>query len=93
MIAKGDENMSKRSIVLHLDIPWYDALSRQLKKEDMTVEEKLDEYLDTLIDQLPERVREKISRQVWEERQRQVAEAGCHASTFDDQAERKDDDE
>ena len=63
--------MSKQSIVLHLDKPWYDALSRQLKKEDMTVEEKLDEYLDALIDQLPERVRERISRQVWEERQRQ----------------------
>ena len=48
--------MSKQAIILHLDKPWYNALSRQLQKEDMTVEEKLDEYLDSLIDQLPERV-------------------------------------
>ena len=65
--------MSKQAIILHLDKPWYNALSRQLQKEDMTVEEKLDEYLDSLIDQLPERVRKKGSRQVWEERQ-QVTE-------------------
>ena len=45
--------MSKQAIILHLDKPWYNALSRQLQKEDMTVEEKLDEYLDSLIDQLP----------------------------------------
>ncbi len=61
--------MSKHSIVLHLDEPWYNALSHQLKKEDMTVEEKLDEYLDTLIDQLPEQVYKKVSREVWEEHQ------------------------
>ena len=65
--------MSKQAIILHLDKPWYNALSRQLQKEDMTGEEKLDEYLDSLIDQLPERVRTKVSRQVWEERQ-QVTE-------------------
>ena len=83
--------MSKRSIVLHLDKPWYDALSRQLKKEDTTVEEKLDEYLDTLIDQLPERVREKVSRQVWEEHQRQTTGIDCRTITFDNQSEREDD--
>ena len=44
--------MCKRSIVLHLDEPWYNALSSQLKKEDMTVEDKLDEYLDDLLNQL-----------------------------------------
>ena len=65
--------MSKQAIILHLDKPWYNALSRQLQKEDMIAEEKLDEYLDSLIDQLPERVRKKVSRQVWEERQ-QVTE-------------------
>ena len=61
--------MSKRSIVLHLDEPWYNALSSQLKKEDMTVEDKLDEYLDDLLNQLPERVYKKVSREVWEEHQ------------------------
>ena len=66
--------MSKQSIILHLDKPWYDALSRQLKKEGMSVEEKLDEYLDTLIDQLPKQVYEKTSQQVWEEHQKQTTE-------------------
>ena len=61
--------MSKRSIVLHLDEPWYNALSSQLKKEDMTVEDKLDEYLDDLLNQLPERVYKKVSQEVWEEHQ------------------------
>lgn len=76
--------MSKRSIVLHLDERWYDALNRQLKKEDMTVEEKLDEYLDAMIDQLPERVRDKISREIWEEdqRRREAAEASRPISVF-----------
>ena len=85
--------MSKRSIILHLDTPWYDALSRQLKKEDTTVEEKLDEYLDTLIDQLPKRVYKKVSRQVWEEHQRQAAGADCQASPFDNRTEKEDDDD
>ena len=59
--------MSDQSIILHLDRRWYDALALQLKKEDMTVKEKLDEYLDAMIDRLPERTREKISREIWEE--------------------------
>ena len=76
--------MGKRGIVLHLDKRWYDALSRQLKKGDTTVEEKLDEYLDTLIDQFPERVRERISGEIWEEDQqrRAEAEASRHLSVF-----------
>ena len=76
--------MSKRGIVLHLDKRWYDALSRQLKKEDMTVEEKLDEYLDTMIDQLPERVRDKVGREIWEEDQqrREAAKAAQPISVF-----------
>ena len=76
--------MGKRGIVLHLDKRWYDALSRQLKKGDTTVEEKLDEYLDTLIGQLPERVRERISGEIWDEDQqrRTEAEASRHLSVF-----------
>lgn len=75
--------MSKRSIVLHLDERWYDALDRQLGKEDMTVEEKLDEYLDAMIDQLPTRVSEKISREIWEEnQQREAAEVSRCISVF-----------
>ena len=76
--------MSKRSIVLHLDEGWYDALSRQLKKQDTTVEEQLDEYLDAMIDQLPEQVRNRISREIWEEdqRQREAAEAARRFSVF-----------
>ena len=76
--------MSKRGIVLHLDKRWYDALSRQLKKEDMTVEEKLDEYLGAMIDQLPERVRDKVGREIWEEdqQQREAAKAAQPISVF-----------
>ena len=76
--------MSKRGIVLHLDERWYDALSRQLKKQDTTVEEQLDEYLDAMIDQLPERVRERISREIWDEdqRRREAAEAARRFSVF-----------
>ncbi len=69
--------MSKRQITLWLDERWYDALSRQLKSRDTTVEDVLDEFLDAMIDQLPERVCERVSREIWEEdqRERQAAEA------------------
>lgn len=67
--------MNSRDITLWLDERWYDALSRQLKKKDTTVEDELNEYLDAMIDQLPEQVREKISREIWKEDQRQRAEA------------------
>ena len=64
--------MSLRSITVYLDEPWYNALARQAKKEDMTVEEKLEDCLDALIEQLPERVRDRVSREVWEEHQREM---------------------
>ena len=67
--------MNSRDITLWLDERWYDALSLQLKKKDTTVEDELNEYLDAMIDQLPEQMREKISREIWEEDQRQCAEA------------------
>ena len=68
--------MSLRSITVHLDERWYDALAKQAAKQDMTVEEKLDEYLDTMIDQLPEKVFDKVSREIWQE-QRQEAPRRC----------------
>ena len=76
--------MDSREICVWLDRRWYEALSRQLKKDDMTVEDKLDEYLDTLINQLPKQVYEKISREIWDEdqRQRQEAEADKKFSAF-----------
>lgn len=76
--------MNSRDITLWLDERWYDALSRQLKKKDTTVEDELNEYLDAMIDQLPEQVREKISREIWEEdqRQREVTEAARRISVF-----------
>ena len=76
--------MSKQGIVLNLDERWYDALSRQLKQQGLTVEEKLDEYLDAMIDQLPEQVRETISREIWEEDQhrRQAADSVRRLSVF-----------
>lgn len=67
--------MNSRDITVWLDERWYDALSRQLKKKDTTVEDELNTYLDAMIDQLPEQVRERISREIWEEDQRQRAEA------------------
>ena len=73
--------MSLRSITVHLDERWYDALAKQAAKQDMTVEEKLDDYLDALIDQLPKQVYEKVSREVWEERQRE-AEASRRISVL-----------
>lgn len=45
--------MNSREVVVWLDERWYDALSRQLKKKDTTVENELNEYLDAMIDQLP----------------------------------------
>ena len=76
--------MNSRDITVWLDERWYDALSRQLKKQDTTVEEQLDEYLDAMIDQLPEQVRNRISREIWEEdqRQREAAEAVRRFSVF-----------
>ena len=76
--------MNSRDITVWLDERWYDALSRQLKKKDTTIEDELDTYLDAMIDQLPERVREKISREIWEEdqRQREAAEAARRFSVF-----------
>ena len=68
--------MSLRSITVHLDERWYDALAKQAAKQDMTVEEKLDEYLDTMIDQLPEKVFDKVSREIWQG-QRQEASRRC----------------
>ena len=67
--------MNARDITVWLDERWYDALSSQLKKKDTTVEDELNTYLDAMIDQLPEQVRERISREIWEEDQRQRAEA------------------
>ena len=76
--------MNSRDITLWLDERWYDALSRQLKKKDTTVEDELNEYLDAMIDQLPEQMREKISREIWEEdqRQREATEAARRISVF-----------
>ena len=76
--------MNSRDITVWLDERWYDALSRQLNKQDTTVEEQLDEYLDAMIDQLPEQVRNRISREIWEEdqRQREAVEAVRRFSVF-----------
>ncbi|MBD5085684.1 MAG: hypothetical protein HDT33_11745 [Clostridiales bacterium] len=76
--------MSKRSIVLHLDEGWYDALSRQLNKKDTTIEDELNAYLDEMLNQLPAPVYERVSREIWEEdqRQRQAAEAVRRFSVF-----------
>ena len=76
--------MNSRDITLWLDERWYNALSLQLKKKDTTVEDELNEYLDAMIDQLPEQVRKKISREIWEEdqRQREATEAARRISVF-----------
>ena len=60
-----------KDICLWLDDRWYDALQKHLKNE--TVEDKLNEYLDELINQLPEREYERISREIYEEAQREQA--------------------
>ena len=67
--------MNARDITVWLDERWYDVLSNHLKKKDTTVEDELNTYLNAMIDQLPERVRERISRKIWDEDQRQRAEA------------------
>lgn len=76
--------MSNRSIVLHLDERWYGALTRQLKAEDMTVEEKLGEYLGAMIDRLPEQAYDRASREIWaEQRQRGAASISVFRVTQD----------
>lgn len=80
--------MSLRSITVHLDERWYDALAKQAAKQDMTVEEKLDDYLDALIDQLPEKVCNKISQEIWqEERQKAVHRCSVLRVTQDGQTD------
>ncbi len=76
--------MSSRNITLWLDERWYDALSRQLKKKDTTIEDELDAYLDEMLNQLPAPVYERVSREIWEEDQqrRQAAEAARRFSVF-----------
>ena len=76
--------MADRQIELWVNERWYDALSRQLEKQDTTVEEKLEEYLDALVEQLPESVYEKVSREIWEEnrQEREAAEAARRVSVF-----------
>ena len=44
--------MSSREVSVWLDERWYNALSRQLKKKDTTVEDELNNYLDAMIDQI-----------------------------------------
>ncbi|MFG6352877.1 MAG: hypothetical protein K1W21_15015 [Oscillospiraceae bacterium] len=76
--------MSSREVSVWLDERWYNALSRQLKKKDTTVEEMLEEHLDEMLNQLPAPVYERISREIWEEdqRQREAAEAAQPISVF-----------
>ena len=76
--------MSSREICVWLDERWYNALSRQLKKKDTTVEEQLEECLDEMIGQLPVPVCKRISREIWEEdqRRREAEEASRRFSAF-----------
>ncbi len=76
--------MSSREICVWLDERWYDALSRQLKRKDTTIEDELNEYLDEMLNQLPAPVYERISREIWEEdqRQREAAKAAQPISVF-----------
>ena len=76
--------MNSRDITVWLDERWYDALSRQLQKKDTTVEDELNAYLDEMLNQLPAPVYERVSREIWEEdqRQRQAAEAVRRFSVF-----------
>lgn len=67
--------MIPHEICVWLDERWYNALSRQLKRKDTTIEDELDAYLDEMLNQLPAPVYERISREIWEEDQRQRAEA------------------
>ena len=76
--------MNSRDITVWLDERWYDALSRQLKKKDTTIEDELSAYLDEMLNQLPAPVYERVSREIWEEdqRQREAAEAVRRFSVF-----------
>ena len=76
--------MADRQIEVWINERWYNALFDHLKKQDTTVEEKLDEYVDALIDQLPEQVSEKVSREIWEDdrQRREAAEAARRFSVF-----------
>ncbi len=74
--------MGRRQITLWLDERWYDALSHQLKNRDTTVEDALDEFLDAMIDQLPKREYERVSREIWQEIQRQADEGPRPVSVF-----------
>jgi len=72
--------MGRRQITLWLDERWYDALSRHLGEERL--EDKLDDYLDAMIDQLPKREYERVSRDIWQEIQRQADEGPRPVSVF-----------
>jgi len=72
--------MGRRQITLWLDERWYDALSHHLGKERL--EDKLDDYLDAMIDQLPKREYERVSREIWQELQRQADEGPRPVSVF-----------
>lgn len=61
--------MSDRDITVWLDERWYNALSKQLGKEE-TLEDKLGDYLDELCNQLPTNIYERISSEIYEEHQR-----------------------
>ena len=76
--------MNSRDITVWLDERWYDALSRQLEKKDTTIEDELNAYLDEMLNQLPAPVYERVSREIWEEdqRQREAAEAVRRFSVF-----------
>ena len=76
--------MNSCDITVWLDERWYDALSRQLKRKDTTIEDELNAYLDEMLNQLPAPVYKRISREIWEEdqRQRQAAEAARRFSVF-----------
>lgn len=76
--------MIPHEICVWLDERWYNALSRQLKRKDTTIEDELDAYLDVMLNQLPAPVYERVSREIWEEdqRQREAAEAARRFSVF-----------
>lgn len=76
--------MDSRDITVWLDERWYDALARQLKKKDTTIEDEVNSYLDEMLNQLPAPVYERVSREIWEEdqRRRQEAEAARRFSVF-----------
>ena len=63
--------MNSRDITVWLDERWHDVLSRQLNKKDTTIEDELNAYLDEMLNQLPAPVYERVSREIWEEDQRQ----------------------